>query len=55
MAAATATAAATSATMLATAAVRVSGQGGARHKDQKRGTDRSVQDTHHTNSSSEPL
>ena len=47
---------ASDAAMLATsAAASVSGQDGTRHKDQKRGTDRSVQDTHHTDSSSEPL
>jgi hypothetical protein len=45
---------ASDAAMLATAAP-VAGQGGARHKDQKRGTGRSVQDTHHTNSGSEPF
>jgi hypothetical protein len=47
---------ASDAAMLATStAASISGQGGARHKDQKRGTDHSVQNTHHTNSSSEPF
>jgi hypothetical protein len=40
---------------MAAAAARISGQGRARHEDQKRGADRGVEDAHDTNSSSEPL
>ena len=54
-AAAASTARMTAAAVLAAAAPRVSGQGGARHKDQKRGADRGVEDTHDTDSSSEPF